>query len=96
MPVFLVPLIAWIADNLTTKAWRFAAAAFFTTSLVGVVAVLIGSVAALSIAVPSAVGDAMSILMPLDWAAQVSIIGAAHVTVYAWTIFRQAFEVATK
>ncbi len=96
MPLFLIPVVAWIAENFTTRAWRMAAAVFYLASLVGVVGVLVALVAGLGLAVPAPVSEALSILMPLDWAAQVSIVGAAHVTVYAWTIFKQAFDVATK
>lgn len=96
MPLFLIPLVAWIAENFTTRAWRFAAAGFYLSSLLAVLGVLVGLVAALSLAVPPAVSTAMSILMPIDWAAQVAIISAVHVTVYVWTIFKQAFEVASR
>ena len=46
--------------------------------------------------VPEPVTVALSILMPIDWAAQVALVGAVHVSVYVWMIFKQAFEVATK
>jgi hypothetical protein len=96
MPLFLVPVIAWLAENFTTRAWRFAAAGFFLAALLGVVAALVATVAGLSLIVPEPVTVALSILMPIDWAAQVALVGAVHVSVYVWMIFKQAFEVATK
>jgi hypothetical protein len=96
MPMFLVPVVAWLAEHFTTRTWRFAAAGFYLVSLLGVIAALVGIVTALTFAIPSPVSTALSILMPIDWAAQVAIVAAVHVTVYVWTIFRQAFEVAAR
>ena len=96
MPLFLVPVIAWLAENFTTRAWRFAAAGVFLAAVRGAGAAGVATGAGVALVGPGPVTGALSILLPVDWAAQVALVGAVHVSVYVWMIFKQAFEVATK
>ncbi len=86
-------MLAIASGSSALQACQNAAAACANTSEVWCV---VATVAGLSLIVPEPVTVALSILMPIDWAAQVALVGAVHVSVYVWMMFKQAFEVATK
>lgn len=93
-PAFLIGIIGWLGERITSRAFKIAAAAFYVTSLVVVVGGIFALLVGISAQMPDAVTTAMSVGAPRDWAAQSAIVIAAKTTEVIYSVFFRAYRLA--
>lgn len=93
-PAFLVGIVGWLAERLTSRSFKLAAASFYVVSIVSVLGGIFALMGLVGGAVPAIVVQAMSILAPSDWIAQVGVVLAAKTTEMVYQIFFRAYRLA--
>jgi uncharacterized membrane protein len=93
-PAFLVGIIGWLADRLTSRTFKIAAAAFYTASVVAVLGSVFGLLSLIGAVMPAPVSQALSVLAPSDWIAQVSVVLSAKTLEMGYSVFFRAYRMA--
>lgn len=93
-PAFLVPIVAWLAERLTSRSFKLAAAVFYVASVGVVLAAVFGLLGLIGGAMPPSVTQALSILAPSDWMAQVAVVISAKSLEMVYSVFFRAYRLA--
>lgn len=93
-PAFLIGVIAWLGDRLTSRAFKLTAAIFYVTSLVAVIGGIFALLGGIGAFVPGPAAQAMSVAAPSDWAAMSGIVIACKTTELIYSIFFRAYRLA--
>lgn len=94
VPSFLVGLVTWLAERLTSRSFKLAAAAFYVSSLVIVLGSVFGLLGLIGGVMPAPVNAALSILAPSDWIAQVAVVVSAKSAEIIYSVFFRAYRLA--
>lgn len=94
VPAFLATTVAWLADRLTSRTFKIAAAAFYMASIMIVLGSIFGLLGLVGAAMPSPVTMALSILAPSDWIAQTAVIVSAKTLEVVYSVFFRAYRLA--
>lgn len=94
IPAFLVPLVTWLSDRFTSRAWKVSAAFFFVSAAIAAAAALVALVVSLSVFVPAPVSQAMSVVGPSDWPLQLGALVSIRVITWGFDVWRRAYFLA--
>lgn len=93
-PAFLLGIIGWLAQRLTSRSFKLIAATFYVSSYIFVGGAIFSLLGLIGAAMPAYVSQALSVLAPSDWIAQTSVVLAAKVLEIVYQVFFRAYRLA--